>query len=366
MAPELGVAPTETDLGSGHAPAASASIARSAAIEGGLKRLLLGIVGRYREQVIPALSLVVLIVVLSLLSPAFLTVGNFLDIARVVAIEGVMAVGMTLVILTGGIDLSVGSTFALAGAVTASMVAGSYTEAPIMVAFRLPVQLAIVVGAAVGGLVGLCNGFIVAKSRVEPFIVTLATMVIVRGLCYLYTGGYPIIFRPMPATFEWVGQGYFLGLPTPTVFFGVIVIAGLWVARRTTLGRSIYAIGANEHACYYSGINVQRVKVLCYTIAGMLAALSGIVLASRVGAASPTAGIGYELDVIAGVVIGGTSLSGGRGSVLSTVLGVFILGVITNGLNILGLSAYYQYVAKGLLLIIAVALDAYLRKRHPY
>jgi ribose transport system permease protein len=321
--------------------------------------------GNYREQLVPAVSLLVLVVALSLLSPAFLSVDNFLDITRVVSIDGIMAVGMTLVILTSGIDLSVGSTFALAAAVTASLVPGSYTDSALF-AFRLPVLLAVAAGLAAGTLVGLANGFIVAKSRVEPFIVTLATMVFVRGLCYLYTGGFPIIFRPMPPVFQWIGQGFFFGLPSPTLFFGIVVLAGLWITRRTTLGRTIYAIGGNEEACYLSGINVGWVKILCYTMTGALAALSGIVLSSRVAAALPTAGVGYELDVIAGVVIGGTSLMGGRGSVLNTVLGVFILGVISNGLNIMGVSAYYQYVAKGLLLIVAVGLDSYLRKRKPY
>jgi ribose/xylose/arabinose/galactoside ABC-type transport system permease subunit len=321
---------------------------------------------RYSEQLVSAVSLILLIVILSFLSPAFLSISNFLDIARVVSIIGIMAMGMTLVILTGGIDLSVGSTFALAAAVTASLVPGSYSDAPFSFEINLPVPLAVAVGLLVGAGVGLANGVIIAKSGVEPFIVTLATMVFVRGLCYLFTGGFPTIFRPMPPSFEWVGQGYVFGVPTPTIFFAIVILACLWIARRTTFGRSIYATGGNEEACWLSGINVERVKILTYTLLGFLAALSGIILSSRVGAAQPTAGTGYELDVIAGVVIGGTSLSGGRGSVLSTVLGVFILGVISNGLNILGVPAYYQYVVKGLLLIAAVGGDSYIRKRQRY
>jgi ribose/xylose/arabinose/galactoside ABC-type transport system permease subunit len=324
--------------------------------------LLRAAAGQYSEQLVSAVSLIVLVAVLGALSPAFLSVGNFLDIARVVSIIGIMAMGMTLVVLTGGIDLSVGSTFALAAAVTAALVPGSFTEAPLLFGATLPVPLAVAVGLAVGAAVGFANGVIVAKSGVEPFIVTLATMVFVRGLCYLFTGGFPILFRPMPASFEWIGQGYVFGLPTPTLFFAAVTILCLWITRRTTFGRAIYATGGNEEACRLSGINVARVKILAYTLLGTLAALSGIILTSRVGAAQPTAGTGYELDVIAGVVIGGTSLFGGRGSVLSTVLGVFILGVISNGLNILGVAAYYQYVIKGLLLIAAVGLDAYIRK----
>ncbi|QFI68756.1 ABC transporter permease [Sinorhizobium alkalisoli] len=324
---------------------------------------ILRLLGRFSDQLVPGAFLLVLVVGLSLLSPNFLSVGNFLDIARVGSIIGIMAVGMTLVILTGGIDLSVGSTFALAAVVTASFVPNSFSDAPTSIGVDLPVPLAIAAGLSVGAGIGFVNGFIIAKSRVEPFIVTLATMAFVRGLTYLYTGGFPTIFRPMPPAFEWVGQGYVFGIPTPTIFFALVVAVGLWITRRTTFGRSIYAIGGNEQASRLSGINVQAVKIRAYTLLGALAALSGIILSSRVAAAQPTAGLTYELDVIAGVIIGGTSLLGGRGSVMSTVLGVFILGVISNGLNVIGVETYYQYVVKGLLLIIAVGLDAQLRKR---
>lgn len=314
-----------------------------------------------REYIVTSAALVILIISLSILSPAFLTLSNFLNVARVVSINGIMAAGMTLVILTGGIDLSVGSTFALGAAIATALVPGS--DYPFAFALRLPVPLALGIGLLAGGVIGFTNGFIVAKSQIEPFIVTLATMVFVRGLTYLFTGGFPISCRPMPVGLEWVGQGYVWGLPTPTVFFAVVVVVCIWITRRTTFGRSIYALGGNEEATRLSGIDVARVKMLAYALLGCLAAFSGIVLSSRVGAASPTAGVGYELDVIAGVVIGGTSLTGGRGSVVGTVLGVFILGVITNGLDLLGVSTYYQYVAKGLMLIGAVGLDGYLRKR---
>jgi ribose/xylose/arabinose/galactoside ABC-type transport system permease subunit len=312
----------------------------------------------YTEYIVTTSALVVLIIGLSILSPAFLTLSNFLDVARVVSINGIMAAGMTLVILTGGIDLSVGSTFALGAAIATAFVPGSAAAL-----VKLPVPLALAIGVLVGGLIGSLNGFIVAASRIEPFIVTLGTMVFVRGLTYLFTGGFPISCRPMPAELAWVGQGNVLGLPTPTVFFAVVVAVCIWITRRTTFGRCIYAVGGNEEASRLSGIDVARVKLLTYAMLGSLAAFSGIVLSSRVAAASPTAGVGYELDVIAGVVIGGTSLTGGRGSVVGTVLGVFILGVITNGLDLLGVSTYYQYVAKGLMLIGAVGLDGYLRKR---
>jgi ribose/xylose/arabinose/galactoside ABC-type transport system permease subunit len=321
------------------------------------------LLAKFGDQLVPAIFLVLLVVGLSFVSPNFLSVGNFLDIARVVSIIGIMAVGMTIVILTGGIDLSVGSTFALASVIAACFISGSFSDAPRFIDFALPVPLAVAAGLLVGAAVGFANGFIIAKSRVEPFIVTLGTMAFVRGLTYLFTGGFPTIFRPMPPAFEWVGQGYVFGLPTPTIFFALVILIGVWITRRTTFGRSIYAIGGNEEASRLSGIHVHRIKMQAYTLMGALAALSGIILASRVGAAQPTAGLTYELDVIAGVVIGGTSLLGGRGSVMSTVLGVFILGVISNGLNIAGVQTYYQYVVKGFLLIFAVGLDSYLRKK---
>jgi ribose/xylose/arabinose/galactoside ABC-type transport system permease subunit len=319
--------------------------------------------GRFSEQLVPAIFLVALIIGLSLVSPNFLSVDNFLDIARVASIIGIMAVGMTIVVLTGGIDLSVGSTFALAAVVTAALIPSSFSDAPFALGLYLPVPLAILVGLAIGTLIGLVNGFVIAKSRVEPFIVTLATMAFVRGLTYLFTGGFPTIFRPIPPEFAWVGQGDVLGLPTPTIFFVLVIIMGIWITRRTTFGRSVYAIGGNEEASHLSGIKVQWIKIQAYGLMGALAALSGIILSSRMAAAQPTAGLTYELDVIAGVVIGGTSLLGGRGSIMSTVVGVFILGVISNGLNIAGVPTYYQYVIKGLLVIFAVGLDTHLRKK---
>jgi ribose/xylose/arabinose/galactoside ABC-type transport system permease subunit len=329
---------------------------------GSTRRLFAG----RKDYLVTAFSLIVVVVIFSSLSPAFLTVGNLLDISRVVSIIGIMAMGMTLVMLIGGIDLSVGSTLALAGAVAASLVPGSYSGSAIADLEKMPVALAVVAGLLAGGLIGFINGFIVAKSRIEPFIVTLGSMVFVRGLTYLYTAGYPVLFKPMQPAFAWVGQGYVFGVPTPVIFFVAITLLCFWITTRTSLGRFMYAIGGNEEASRLSGLPVFRVKTIAYSLVGVFAALSGIILASRVAAASPLAGAGYELDVIASVVIGGTSLQGGRGSIIGTLIGVFILGVIANGLNILGVPTYSQYVVKGLVLIAAVGVDGYLRKRERY
>ena len=316
------------------------------------------------EYAVSSATLLALVIVLGLIAPGFFSIGNFLDVTRVVSIIGIMAVGMTFVILTGGIDLSVGSTFALAGAITSALVVGAYSDSPFVTDFRLPVPAAIAVGLAVGAGVGFLNGTIIAKTRIEPFMATLGTMIFVRGLVYLVTGGYPVLFEsPIDPGFGWLGQGYVLGLPTPTVFFAAVIVVCWWISQRTTFGRGVYATGGNEQAAWLSGIDVGRTRVLAYTLLGGLAALSGIILSSRVAAGSPVAGIGYELDVIAGVVIGGTSLFGGRGTIVGTVIGVFILGVITNALNILGVSTDIQYITRGLLLVTAVSIDGYVRAR---
>jgi ribose transport system permease protein len=315
------------------------------------------------DYAVSTATLLGLVVLLSLITPAFLSLGNFNDVARVVSIIGIMAVGMTFVVLTGGIDLSIGSTFALAAAVTSALVPGSYSDG-LVVHFSLPVPLAVAVGMLVGAGVGFANGWIITRTRIEPFMATLGTMIFVRGLLYMFTSGFQILFRPPIAEdFGWLGQGDLVGVPAPTLIFVLIVVVSIWIARRTTFGRSVYAIGGNENAASLSGIDVPRIKILAYTTLGVLAGLSGIILASRVAGVVSTTGVGYELDAIAAVVIGGTSLAGGRGSVVGTVFGVFILGVITNALNLLGVSTDLQYVSRGLLLIAAVGIDGYVRTR---
>lgn len=302
-------------------------------------------------------ALILLMSLMSILAPNFFTQGNLLDILRVNSIKGIMSIGMTLILLTGGIDLSVGSTFALAGAITASFVMGSHSEYITSNLIKLPVIWAVLVGLAACGLLGLINGLVITKLKVEPFIATLAMMTIGRGLTYLYTGGYPINFSEMPEAFSILGKGYIGIVPFPAIIFILVVLAGWYLLKFTIFGRSLYAIGGNRVTAFLSGINNSREICLTYCLMGILSGISGIIMTSRVACASPTSGESYEMDVIAGVVIGGTSQSGGKGTIAGTVIGIFIFGVIDNGLNILGLPTYYKLLIKGFVIILALGYN---------
>jgi ribose/xylose/arabinose/galactoside ABC-type transport system permease subunit len=251
---------------------------------------------------------------------------------------------MTMVILTEGIDLSVGSVVALAGVVGADLIASG-----------VPLPVAVLAAVAAGALVGLFNGASIVYLRVAPFIATLATMTAVRGLAYLYTDGVSV--GNLPDTFTRWGNGRIGPLPIP-VLVAAVVVAGTWLLlSRTVFGRRVYAVGGNEEAARLSGVRVGRIKIGVYTLMGALAALGGVMLAARLGAGDPKAGQLFELTAIAAVVVGGTSLSGGRGTVIGTVLGALIIGVLDNGLVLLDVSAFYQMVVKGLVILAAVALD---------
>ena len=299
-------------------------------------------------------ALAVLMVVMSLVAPNFLTKGNMMDILRVNSIKGIMSIGMTLVLLTGGIDLSVGSVFAFSGAVAASFVMGSYSDYPTSQFLKMPVLVAVLVALVAGGLLGMVNGVVVTKLKVEPFIATLAMMTFARGLTYLYTGGFPINFKPMPEVFAWFGKGYVVGLPTPTFLFIIVTLVMMYVLKYTAFGRSLYAIGGNRETARLSGLKVERNIALVYTIMGVLSGLAGVIMTSRVAAAAASAGESYEMDVIASVVLGGTLQSGGKGTILGPVIGIFIFGVIENGMNILGMPTYYKLLIKGIVIIVAL------------
>ncbi|REJ27792.1 MAG: ribose ABC transporter permease [Caldibacillus debilis] len=294
----------------------------------------------------PLLGLLLIVIVLTILSPNFLTVTNILNVFRQVSINALLAFGMTYVILTGGIDLSVGSILALCSALAAGFMTDSMD----------PV-LAVSAGLVLGALMGAANGFVIAKGKVAPFIATLATMTIFRGLTLVYTEGRPITGFSDSVAFKMIGRGYFLGVPVPVYIMLAIFLILYLVLKKTTFGRGVYAVGGNEEASRLSGLNVDRIKIGVYTISGLLSAFAGIILASRLNSAQPTAGISYELDAIAAVVIGGTSLSGGRGRIAGTLIGALIIGVLNNGLNLLNVSSFYQQVVKGGVILLAVLLD---------
>jgi len=286
----------------------------------------------------------IVVIVLSILSPAFLTITNLLNILRQTSIHGIMAVGMTFVILTSGIDLSVGSILALTGVLCAGFEHAGW-----------PLFFIITATLGIGGIIGLVNGVIISKGRVTPFVVTLGMMSVARGFALIYSGGYPI--SGFGESFRYIGAGYLLQIPFPIIVFIFTLLFASVVLHNTRIGKYIYAIGGNEEAVQLSGINSENYKMFTYVVSGLTSALGAIVLTSRLNAGEPIAGTGYELDVIASVVIGGTSLMGGRGGVWGTFLGALLIGTINNGMNLLGISSYFQLVAKGLIIIGAVLLD---------
>lgn len=303
-------------------------------------------IGQITQKLGPLLGLIILIVIVTVLNPSFIEPLNILNLLRQVAINALIAFGMTFVILTGGIDLSVGSILALSSAFTANLMLSGWD--PI---------LAIVVGCLAGGLMGMVNGLLITKGRMAPFIATLATMTIFRGLTLVYTDGNPITGLGDSMTFQLFGRGYLLGIPVPAITM-IIVFAVLWIVlHKTPFGRKTYAIGGNEKASIISGIKVDRIKIMIYSLTGILSALAGAILTSRLNSAQPTAGTSYELDAIAAVVLGGTSLTGGRGRIVGTLIGALIIGILNNGLNLLGVSSFYQMVVKGIVIAIAVLID---------
>ncbi|MGY4688888.1 ABC transporter permease subunit [Salibacterium sp. K-3] len=298
------------------------------------------------QKIGPLLGLVLLVIVLTILNPSFLSLDNIFNVFRQVSINALIAFGMTFVILTGGIDLSVGSTLALAGALTAGFMAGGMD----------PV-LAMLCGLLAGALMGAFNGVVITKGNVAPFIATLATMTIFRGLTLVYTDGRPISDIPQHFSFEMMGQGYLFMIPFPVVTMFAAYLVLYFILKKTTFGRGVYAVGGNEEASRLSGLKVDSIKIGVYSLTGMLSALAGIILTSRLYSAQPTAGTMYELDAIAAVVLGGTSLTGGRGWIFGTLVGALIIGVLNNGLNLLNVASFYQQVVKGAVILLAVILD---------
>lgn len=296
------------------------------------------------------LALILLTAVLSYSNQYFLTANNLMDVLRQVSINGILAVGMTFVILTAGIDLSVGSLMALTGMVAASLVTGHSVHSPLIAALA-----AIGVGAALGAF----SGGLIAWARLSSFVVTLGMLSAYRGLTLIYSNGMPI--SELSAAFKHIGDGQVLGVPVPVLIFAATVLVAWITLRHTVYGRWVYAVGGNIRSARISGIPTEVIIFSAYALMGALSGLAGVVLTARTTAALPQAGVSYELDAIAAVVIGGTSLFGGYGSVVLTVVGVLIIGFINDGLDLMGVSAYYQLLVKGLIIVAAVLID---RARH--
>ncbi|WP_010096423.1 ABC transporter permease subunit [Ornithinibacillus scapharcae] len=294
----------------------------------------------------PFIGLIIFSIILGIMSDSFFTLDNLLNLLRQISINALIAFGMTFVILTAGIDLSVGSILALGSALTAGLLTSGMD----------PV-LAVLIGLLIGLALGAINGLIITKGKVAPFIATLATMTIYRGITLVYTEGRPITGLSDSFAFEMIGKGYIFGIPFPVILMLIAFAILYFILKKTVLGRQVYAIGGNEEASILSGIKADRVKIWVYSITGMLSVLAGIILTSRLNSAQPTAGASFELDAIAAVVIGGTSLAGGKGKIVGTLVGALIIGVIDNGLNLLNVSSFYQQIVKGAIILLAVLLD---------
>lgn len=292
-------------------------------------------------------AFLILCVLFAIASPVFLSVGNIINILRQISFNAILAMGMTMVIITGGIDLSVGSVLAIAAVVTASLIQSTSA--------LLPVPVAVLIGLAIGAVCGACNGILITRGRLAPFITTMVMMTIARGGAQLYTKGRPI--SGFPDSFTFWGSGFLFGIPVPIYLLVLVVAVTYFILNKTRIGRWIYAVGGNEAAAQASGTKVHRVKLFAYIYCGILAALVGLIMTARLNSASPVVGDGYELDAIAASVIGGTSMDGGKGKVLNVLLGALIIGTISNGLDILNVSSYWQQIVKGVIILAAVLID---------
>jgi ribose transport system permease protein len=286
-----------------------------------------------------------MLIVMLIVSPPFRSISNFLSVVRLFVPIAIAGIGVMMVIITGGIDLSLGSVYGFAGVI----VALSTTR------LHIPSIAGIAIGLAASLVIGLCNGLFIVKVRLPPFIATLATMSIVRGLCYITTKGYPV--SGIPSDFFFLGQGYILNIPTQIWIMVIIAIICSIFMTETVTGRRIYALGGNREATRISGINTNMLLILVYTICSVLGGFAGIITASKLGIGQPTSGSGFEMDAIAATVIGGTSLSGGLGSVVGTVIGAAIIGVLRNALVLLSVNAYWQQLIIGFVILFAVAAD---------
>lgn len=296
----------------------------------------------------PLMVLLVTTIVISILEPRFLTTGNLMTILRQTSINAVIATGMTFVILVGGIDLSVGSVLGFTGAIAATMISGGTN-----------IVVVILTVLILGTFIGFVNGSLITVGRLQPFIATLGTVTLLRGLLLVFSQGRPIGTGNTEGSelFNAIGRGFFGPIPIPVYLMLFIFIIAYYMLNHTRMGRYIYSTGSNEEATMYSGIKTNRVKLFVYAASGMMASIAGVLITARLGSAQPTAGAGYELDAIAAVVLGGTSMAGGIGTITGTAIGALIIGVLNNALNIMQVSSYYQDVAKGIVILVAVLMD---------
>jgi len=289
-------------------------------------------------------------ILLSILSPNFLTADNWFNILRQISLNMMLSAGVMLAILIGGIDLTCGSIVALSGCTSAILLQNGMNSVP----------MAVLIGCLIGGVTGLANGLIIAHTGMPPFIVTLAMQGICRGAAYLVANGQPI--RIPNESFQKIGTGYVGDVPLPVIYIIILIIAFFLLLNKTKTGRHIYAVGGNIEAARFSGIKTKRVQILVYSLSGLLAGFAGVMLAARMASGQPAVGLAYETDAIAAAVLGGTSMTGGVGSIGGMVIGALVLGILSNGLNLLHVNSFWQYVAKGLVILIAVYIDMF-RKR---
>ena len=290
------------------------------------------------------IGLLLLCIIISVNSPIFLTQKNLLNVLRQISSNLFLASGMTILLIAGGIDLSVGSTIAVIG-----VFAGT------MINLGLPVAVVILASLIVGAMIGSINGAIISNTTLPPFIVTFSMMSILRGLAYVYTGGTTV--RIDNAAYINIGTGYLGFIPLPVIYLIIVLIIVYLILNKSRLGRHIYAIGGNEKAARFSGINIKRIRMFIYTFSGIMAAIAGMVLSARSYSGNPIAGQGAEMDAIAAVVLGGTSMAGGLGAIGGTIIGALIIGLLSNGLNLMGIDSFWQIILKGVVILVAVYVD---------
>lgn len=316
-----------------------------------IKSYIKHIYSKFRDYIGLVLALLILCLLFTLLSSRFLSVTNILNVMRQISVNAILAYGMTFVMLSGGIDLSIGSMVSFSSIFCAALVSN----------MALPVYLVVIMALVIGGLLGLVNGLIISKTGIWPFIVTLATSLIFGGLAYAVSNGTPI--RVMNQSFNVIGTGSLGFVSFPVIYMFVLLLICYMILHKTRLGRRIYAVGGNPEAAFFAGINILKVRMIAYMICAILASFTGIFLTARMYTGQPTLGSSMVNDAIASTVVGGTSMAGGKGRIVGTLLGAMLIGIISNGMNLLGLSSYLQDIVKGFIILGAVYLDSISTKK---